>query len=386
MHRHLVWLVLLVSIFGTQVRAEEAINYAIHQQYVSPRALGSGNSFSVIDDYNALFYNPAALARLQEGELNLGFMGAITSQAMGFSKELEDASKAPEAEKIQKIMDVLTKNYGKSHGTRLPALNAIWARPKWAIGIVLLDSTVNLGVHQIAGPQLAVNAYADNTLAFGYSKGYLEDQALTVGATVKAIYRGYVGKNFTPFDLAADSNFFRAKDAQEGLTFDADIGSQYVVAVPESGFFSWLKFAKPTFSFVARNVADYGFQQNMKLIDKDSSGKPPKLQRRFDVGSKYLLPEFWVFKPKFMFDVRDIGHEYFTFLKGLHTGFELEWTAYSWLRGHYAVGLSQGYITGGVGAQFAWFRLDAATYGEEVGTSKAKKENRYYIAKMSLDF
>jgi hypothetical protein len=50
------------------------------------------------------------------------------------------------------------------------------------------------------------------------------------------------------------------------------------------------------------------------------------------------------------------------------------------------VGLGQGYLSAGIGAQLAWFRLDAATFGEEVGTSSAKRENRYYIAKMSLDF
>lgn len=379
-------LVLLALLLGTHAQAEESINYLIHQHYVSPRALGAGNSFMVIDDYNTLFYNPAGLARLPEGTINLGFSAAITSEVMGFAKDIENASKEPEATKVQKVSELLEKNYGKTYGTRLPAVNAIWTRPRWGIGLILLDTQVNLGVHQVVGPQLAVDAYADNTLAFGYAKGYLEDQALTVGGTLKAIYRGYVGKSFSALDVAADPAFFKAKDAQEGLTIDADLGTQYVMKVPESGFFSFLKHAKPTFGLVVRNIADYGFQQNLKLVDKNSSGKPPKLGRRFDIGSKFELPEFWVFKPRFMFDVRDIGHKYFTFLKGLHTGFELQWNATSWLLGHYSVGLGQGYLSAGVGAQLAWFRLDLATFGEELGTSKAKKENRYYMAKMSLDF
>lgn len=380
MRRHLVLFSLLLSCVA---HADEDINYIIHQHYVSPRALASGNSFTLIDDYNSLFYNPAMLARLEEGELNLGVMAGITTNAQSFAKDIETASKADEAEKVGKVLDVMERNYGKSHGTRLPAVNAIWARPNWALGLVLLDTSVNLSVHKTGGPQLAVNAYADNTLAFGYGKKFLEDGALAVGATLKTIYRGYVGKSFNAFDLATDPAFFKAKDAQEGLTVDLDLGTQYVLKYSET---SWVRFFKPTFAFVVRNVVDYGFQQNLKLIDKDTTGKPPTLGRRFDVGSRFGLPEFWVFKPKFMFDVRDIGHKFFTFTKGLHTGFELEWTAFSWLRGNYNLGVGQGYVSGGLGAQLAWFRLDAATYGEEVGTSKAKKENRFYIAKMSLDF
>lgn len=367
--------------------AEENIDYSIHQDYLSVRALGSGNSFTVIDDYNVLFYNPAGLARLQEGELNFGIGAGVTTSAMGFYKDIEDASKATETEKVTKVQAVLDKNYGKTFGIRAPAgVNAIWARPKWGLGLNLLDMSVNLSIHQVGSPQVAVSAYNDSTLALGLAKLYGEQDSLALGVTLKAIYRGYVGKSFNAFDLATNSSFFKTADAQEGLTVDADLGAQYKVIVPESGFLAALKYAKPTIGLVIHNVADYGFTQNMHLVDKASASNPPKLGRRFDIGSKFELPNFWVFHPNFMFDVRDIGHRHWTFLKGLHTGFELGWKAFSWLQGYYSTGISQGYISAGVGAELVWFRLDAASYGEEIGTSNAKKENRYYIAKMSLDF
>ena len=383
--RQLLAALLLLASFP--VLAEENLDYSIHQDYITPRSLSSGGTFTVIDDYNTLFYNPAGMARLEDGELNLGFMAGITSEAMTFSNDITAASKASsETEKIQKVQELLDKNYGKNFATRLPALSALWVRPKWGVGLVLADSTINLAIHQTSGPQLAVSAYVDNTLAFGMSKAYGEEKALTVGGTVKVVYRGYVGRSFSAFDIATDPKFFKPADAKEGMTVDADLGTQYVVTVPEEGWLKWMKYAKPTFGLVVRNIADYGFMQNSHLIDKNSGNEPPHLGRRFDVGSKWELPSFWVFHPKFMLDERDIGHRHFTVLKGFHTGFELEWKAFGWLKGYYAAGLGQGYLSAGVGAQLAWFRLDASTYGEEMGTSTQKLENRFYIAKMSLDF
>ncbi len=377
----------LITVFVSwSAYADENLDYGIHQDYIAVRAMGAGNTFTVIDDYNLLFYNPAGLGRAKDSEINLGFGAAVTTSALAFSEDIKSASKVPEAEKIAKMQEILDKNYGKNFATRLPAVNAIWTRPKWGVGLIIADSTINLAVHQLGSPQIAVSAYVDNTLAVGFARGYLEEDALTLGFTLKGVYRGYVGKSFNAFDLATNPDFFKPADANEGLTGDVDIGSQYVMPIPESGFFSFLKYAQPTFALVVRNLADYGFKQNMHLIDKNSGTNAPKLGRRVDVGSKWELPHFSVFSPRFMLDMRDLGHRHSTFLKSFHTGVELGWKAFSWLEGYYSAGMGQGYLSAGVGAQLAWFRLDAATYGEEIGTSNAKKENRFYIAKMSLDF
>jgi hypothetical protein len=134
-----------------------------------------------------------------------------------------------------------------------------------------------------------------------------------------------------------------------------------------------------------RNVLDYGFKFKGNFINEDSQD-PSKLQRRIDLGVKYDLPNWWVFDPHFSLDVRDIGHENWSILKGLHAGAELYWTVFSWWKGSWSVGINQGYWTAGFGARFAWFQLDLASWGEEVGTSSDPKENRRYIVEMSLDF
>src|SRR5262249_45366426 len=151
------------------------------------------------------------------------------------------------------------------------------------------------------------------------------------------------------------------RDANEGLTFDADFGTLWTPNTKERGWF------RPTFAFVARNIVDYGFKQNFHFLDPHS-GEPPKLERRFDFGTKLDLPVFWVFDPHFAFDIRDVGHRNWTWKKGYHVGAELYWKMYNWWKGHWAVGLNQGYWTAGFGARMAIFQIDLASYGEEVGT------------------
>jgi hypothetical protein len=85
-------------------------------------------------------------------------------------------------------------------------------------------------------------------------------------------------------------------------------------------------------------------------------------------------------------DIRDIGHPLFNLKKGLHAGFEFDWTVTSWWKGHYNVGVSQGYLTAGLGAEFAWFNLDLVTYSEDVGPNGSPQESRSYLARFNMDF
>lgn len=370
------------SFFSLMAAAQTTYDYSIHQSYITPRSLGAGGTFSGIDDYNTLFYNPAGLARLKEGELNMGFHAGGTPSILGLTKEIETASKSSNPTEMLNLLD---KHYGDHYALRFPSLSAFWTRPGWGIAVIPVDLTLNMEFHRQVGPQLNVTAYQDTTIGYGYAMNFL-DEKLSVGATAKAIYRAYAGKDLVALDLINNSNVFSPSDAYEGLSLDLDIGSMYSLEPPTEGFFKFLQYAKPTFSLVVRNALDFGFKQNLKLYNKNSSGEPPKLQRRFDFGSLWELPQFWVFSPRFMFDIRDYGHRYWTFKKGSHLGVELKWDAYSWLRGLYSVGLSQGYFTAGIGAELVWFRLDLTTYGEEIGTNDSSKENRIYLVKMSLDF
>lgn len=138
-------------------------------------------------------------------------------------------------------------------------------------------------------------------------------------------------------------------------------------------------------ALVGRNLVDYGFKQNFHLID-ENSGEPAKLQRRIDVGTRWDTPRWWVFEPKFALDVRDMLHPNWTVRKGLHAGFEAYWRMYNWWKGHWSVGMNQGYWTAGFGARLAWFQIDLCSFGEDVGAPSSPQESRRYMAELALDF
>jgi hypothetical protein len=381
MHRFLVSFFFLIS-FKANAAAPD---YSIHQEYTSTRAMGMGNAFSaVVDDHSALFYNPAALAFRDNGQVRLFLRAGISDNWMDFSDDVE-AADGDDA----KVAAAIEKRYGEHLYSRVPTIGAMWVRPRWGIAFIPADVSIDAAINRQLGPALGVNAYLDSTLAYGYARQLKEKwipkrHKVALGATVKAIHRLYYNDVVSAATIANDEdNIFDEKKSAEGLTVDLDIGMMWVPYFKSKTFFG--KYAKPTFSVVARNVADYGFPMQFEVVNDEDPAEPPKLERRFDFGSKFDLPKFWVFTPKFAVDVRDVGHRNWTWMKGLHAGTELYWKMFNWWKGHWSVGINQGYLTAGFGARLGWFQLDLATWGEEVGTSDTETESRRYILEMSFD-
>jgi hypothetical protein len=385
-------IVLLFSLLSGPSFAQEGVQTAIHHHWQSTRALGMGNAFiATADDYAALFYNPAGLARRTNGHLNMSmeFGGSLNIQK--FYGDLDSVSKATYAndgEKNTAYIELLNKYYGKNLGFRVKAFEGIWVRPGWGIGIVPIDFTMDLQVHNQGTPALDIRTYADTTIAYGYgadASGILPGR-FSWGLTTKFVNRVYANRELNTLSLIADSSTVRKEDAREGYTVDADVGILYSPPIPEEGLFSLFKLAKPTFGAVVRNVADYGFKSSLKLVNKEKTDAPEKLHRVFDLGAKFEYPDLWIFGGRGEVNFRDIGHPNFTTRRSFHLGFEFDWTVASWWKGAYRVGVNQGYPTFGLSALFLVFNLDFVTYGEEVGTFSTPKENRVYMAKLNLDF
>lgn len=375
--------------FSLSASATDGLFTSIHHQYQSPRAMGMGDGFvAVANDYSALFYNPAGLAKLEDGQIDMSMDLAISSDFISMYSDIQNASKTQgtDAQKTQAYVELLQKNYGKSFSMRTGLFQGIWVRPNWGIAILPADLTMDLSVHNQAFPSLSARTYLDTSFVYGYGQDIRNEVIpgrLSWGVSGKAIYRGFFSKDINSLDLVADSNLIRKEDLREGLTVDADLGVLYTPYISNS----ILKLARPTFGAVVRNVIETGFNQNLHLYNKDNvaGDAPEKLYRVLDVGSRWEYPSFWIFGGRGVLDVRDIGHPNFNMRKGLHAGLEFDWSVTSWWKGQYRAGLNQGYLTAGASFLFSVFRLDVATYGEDVGSFENPYENRVYIVKCNID-
>ncbi len=356
-------------------------DFQIHQEYTSTRALGMGNAYvAVVDDHSSLFYNPAALALRKDTQLRMFLRAGADKDVVSFYNDIKNAGKDD-----NKINAAIEKNYQDHLYFRAPTLGAVLVRPHWGLAILPVDFDVDLALHRSVAASIFVNAYLDSTVAWGYGNFVQvpwfnnKKYPVAVGATVKFLHRAYYSDVIQSAEIASGQDLVSLTNAEEGGTVDVDMGALYTVPVADDAKI------KPSFGLMVRNVIDEGFPIKMRFLNKNAS-PPPRLQRRLDVGTKLGLPTFWVFDPKIAFDVRDIGYDSWTPMKGLHAGAELYWKMYNWWKGHWSVGINQGYWTAGFGARMAIFQLDLASWGEEVGTTDAKHESRRYILEASLDF
>lgn len=386
---------LLLVLFAVAVSAPafagDGVTNTIHHQYVAPRALGMGDAFvAVANDYSSLFYNPAGLARREDGELNLYLdMGASASFATaGADFKDAGATTGTETEKLTAEVAAIEKYYGKSFSLRVSPANGILVRPGWGVGVIPADVSVEMTMHQNVGPAINLTVYADTTLALGYGADFRGMSAgrLSWGVTGKLVNRGYFSKTVTALELAANPNIVTTQDLREGYSVDGDVGLLYTPHLPGEGIFSMLRLARPTFGAVVRNVGETGFKNSFKLINKVQTDAPEKLYRVLDIGTKWEYPSVWIFGGRGVLDIRDINHPAWNWRKGSHLGFEFDWAVSSWWKGNYRFGLNQGYLSAGISAMFTIFNLDLVTFSEDVGTFSQPVENRMYMVRLNLNF
>jgi hypothetical protein len=367
------------------------VSTTIHHLYQSPRALGMGNAFvAVANDYSSLYYNPAGLARREDSELNLSLDVGGSTRIHQFYSDVKEAQGTTGADSVRQkaVLNVIEETYGKTFSIRTAPVAGAYVTENWGVGVIPMDLSVEMIIHKGLGPTVNTTVYADSTVTYGYADDvyWIPHSRMSVGFAGKFVNRAYFSKSVNFIELAVDPELVKKEDLQEGYTVDGDLGFLYTPELPSEGYLSLFHLAKPTFGLVVRNIAEMGFAQSMKLVNKESKSAPEKLFRVVDIGSKWEYPAFGFISGRGVLDFRDLGHPAFNWRKGTHIGFEFDWSLTSWWKGAYRVGLNQGYFTGGLSAKFTIFNLDFATYGEDVGSYYASQENRVYLLRLNMNF
>lgn len=358
MNRRLI-VILLWSAFAfatSRVHADE-----LYESYLSARALGMGDAYtSIVDDTDALFYNPGALCRLH------GFTWEVVDPmlAAGGYQNLSAVENFRSATSPSSTVSAIEGFYGKHLSGDFSMKSAI-ALPCFALeGSAVTDVTISMNNPPFPSLDLVGGAdYAEGggiavpIVPHFFSIGVAVQHITRYGSTVPIGPGTLVNLNSTSIQNSLYSN-------------------GYGWGVSSGVLFHLHGVLNPRFSFVETNIGDTSF------ISTSSAGAPSRIPQETIAGAG-LDYESELLSIRSAIDFKHLEMASEQLGKKVHIGIEFAFPMLSFRGGFY-----QGYYTLGAGVNLGWFRVDAATYGVEMGAYPGQDEDRRYAvqARVQLSF
>lgn len=331
----------------------------LYQPGLQNRCLAMGGTcISHVRGADSVFFNPAALARMEGFALTLGQVQA------GISKSVLDVSS-----EFQGSDDFTTSDLDKLYGRTFMAdvaARASLAMPFIGFGVYSNNYT-KMRFSDPTFPTFKMDLISD----YGYGIGAAVPLGsnVSLGMTVRHVKRWGGNEEVNVGDLVgANANSIAEQAFQDrGVGHAMDVGFMATLEHP----------LKPTFSFVWQDLGVTTFSQT-------AGTKPPPSQYDnliFGVAAfqETALVDFThAFEYKFIRTNNgdDLG-------KKLHLGTEASFGLLN-LRG----GLNQGYVTYGAGIDLWFLQVDATVYSNELGTyaGQDRSDNYNVSLTLSLDF
>lgn len=350
-----------------------------HWTHYGLRPLGMGNAYvAVADDFNALFYNPAGLARLKSWDMEIinPFLMA-TSNVKGL---VNDAQSNLDSGSTEDTLDLLEKHTGENFGIGF-GLTPHWVFPGFGVGLGL-EGSVSAVFHRDVTVDLDAGVRA--VLPIAFAKSFLQDR-LSLGFAVKLRARGGIDQNFSMDDIEAfqsDKSSGTAGPVVAGQTETKRDLDEYVQAGTGYGadfglLFTPTKVMEPT---IGVSITDIGGTSYDAYDVAGSSLGAPKIQlASLNVGvSAKPWKGDWSYVLAAI-DMHSINQPY-SFSKKLSLG--LEGGLGNILK--VQTGLYHGYATAGLQFDIGLLNLRVITYAEEIGTSAGYKPDRKVAAQLKL--
>lgn len=331
----------------------------IGRYHESVRALGMGGAFTAVaDDANALFYNPAGLAKIDKWSLAvLNPIIGINENATDFFDDYQDIDSDNTSEVTRLLRDYLGDPVNFDF-----AMFPHFAKSNMAFG-VLARAKVGLTAHNAAYPELQVDADTSVGLHGGYGQAFGN---FLVGVGLKYIDSETLYATYGPADLTSDDFEEKVEDDMDSdAGIGADLGLMYKFDLELGG-----QNLEPTIGIAAINL--------IEPVDNDTD----YYKRHFNVGlsAKYAVGPVTLTGALDVIDVgANLGNDD-DYAKRLHMGIEAKLPMFLSLR----AGLNQGYPTLGATLDLWLLKLSYARYYEEIGTSAGDKADLRQLVQLSL--
>jgi hypothetical protein len=350
MSRILAALFFIISFLGKPGFAEE-----LYENNISLRALGMGNAYTaVVSDKDALFYNPAGLARVR------GINWTIMDPRLGVDG-----------------YDVVTTVTGAAgSGNNADTLRSLFGKNLW-LGAGMKTALAIPGFAFAIYDSAEIAAYLSNPAFPNMNFRYINDYgaAIGVGVDVAEVFQiGVVGKRITrsgaefPLGLSTlgtlTNEAISSQISSQGTGYTLDLGTTFIIPAGT---------VTPTFALVWKQIGSTQFTLDSGTL------APPRIREEviFGFAAPIDLPGLNIIPA---LDFKHITRTEEQLGKKLHLGVEFEFPLLR-VRG----GFNQGYYTMGVGIDMTFLKLDAATYGVELGEYPGQLEDRRYLLQATME-
>jgi len=342
---------------GPAARATE-----MYEFYQGVRSLGMGGAYTaVVNDETSLLTNPAGLGKIRDV-----IWTVADAELQGSFNDTEVTSLSNTAVQVPSDLLALLRQHPGLHWNAKAQVFPSIVAPNIGFGIhgkMQYDAEVNSDVTSFRYDY--TNDYAA-ALGFCFR---LFDGIIKIGGVGRYMNRVEIHKDLDPSQTAIDMN----QTASEGNGLAADAG--LILTAPVA----WL----PTIAATLRDAGgtSYSLGNGMFL---QTQTRPLDTPQTLDVGFA-LFPILGNHtRVSITADYHDalMANPDTDNMKRVHAGLEFNFSDFFFLRG----GMNQRYWTAGIEISTMRFQLQAASYGEEIGTMAANKEDRRWVAKIAIRF
>lgn len=334
------------------------------------RPLAMGNAYvAVADDYNAIFYNPAGLARLKTWHFEIinprvGVSSSTISTFKDFSKLASSGSSTVDA-----TIDAFETLTGKPQWVHL-GLTPHLVVPGFGLGIGI-DAGGSTVVHRTIAADVDAGVSAIVPIAFAMN--FLEDR-LSVGLSAKGVFRQGVEREFSLADITAFSN--SSKDSSGKDLKDYVIGGQGF-GVDMGMLFTPIPTGEPTLGISVTDLG--GTPLKSSSTNGVELGTPKPREPSVNAGISFKPIKSGGYYVLTSMDAHALNQP-IHFSKKLNLG--AEWGFGSLIK--LQAGLHQGSLSGGIEMDVWVLALRFATYAEQLGAVAGNYEDRRFIAQLKL--
>lgn len=352
----------LCSGFAVTASAQEMFSF-----YSGVRQNAMGNAYTgIVNDETAILTNPAGLGKVRDATFTLFDPEISAGQEAGTVFDSKNYSKAMSFNTQSILTEANNKgSYGPIHikAQIFPSL----VLENFGIGLLYKqehDSLVDL-----TGTNYTVRAVNDYALAMAYDFRFWGG-IMKIGVGGKYIDRTEIDTVVPVATTNLDLNNYGA----EGTGIAATTG--LILTAPVA--------LLPSISATLNDVGGTSFNLSDGMFHKVGARRPKYVPQRLDAGinlQPILGNHVRMTLTAEMHDLTNLS-KHQDKIQLIHGGGELNFADFFFLR----AGMNGRYYTGGGEFATERFQLQAATYGEEVGTYPEHREDRRYVVKFSLRY